>query len=258
MGCLPLDSGVHLRATGCICPQRRIPPSLRCFQWVGRQDERPVSNAPAGAERCASHGRWLFYSSLEVAPAPKVTVAEDAAEVRTETTRGSEQPAARGSADQAGAYRRPLRFLRDTAPPLTKPAPLRLDTSRKWTLSGRERLAERRRLPWRRVKDARDGLPRRREVFQPAGVPNKTSPREAFPFEACSGWTARYGLPACSPGFPRTLSRGFRPADYPAAPPGVAQALSLPRRHSCRCLEFPHLRNIPHRHNRALDGSPAT
>ena len=27
-----------------------------------------------------------------------------------------------------------------------------------------------------------------------------------------------YGLPACSPGFPRTLSRGFRPADYPTAP----------------------------------------
>ncbi len=39
-----------------------------------------------------------------------------------------------------------------------------------------------------------------------------------FPFEACSGWTARYGLPACSPSFLWTLSRGFRPADYPAAP----------------------------------------
>ena len=39
-----------------------------------------------------------------------------------------------------------------------------------------------------------------------------------FPFEACSGWTARYGLPACSPGFLRTLSRGFREANYSTAP----------------------------------------
>ena len=35
-------------------------------------------------------------------------------------------------------------------------------------------LAERRRLLWQRVKDARNGLPRRREVFQPASVQSKT------------------------------------------------------------------------------------
>ena len=112
---------------------------------------------------------------VEVNRAAEVTESGNAAEVQTKTTRGSEQPAARGSADQAGAYRRPQRFLRDTAPPLTKPAPLRLNTfSRKWARSGREMLAERRRLLWQRVKDARNGLPRRREVFQPASVQSKT------------------------------------------------------------------------------------
>ena len=119
---------------------------------------------------------------VEVNRAAEVAVADDAAQVQTETTRGSEQPPARGSASQAGGYRRPQRYLRDTAPPLTKPAPLRLNTSRKWALSGRERLAGRRRLLWRRVKDARDGLPRRREVFQPAGVQSKTG-AEAKPPE---------------------------------------------------------------------------
>ncbi len=39
-----------------------------------------------------------------------------------------------------------------------------------------------------------------------------------FHFRGLLRLTARYGLPACSPGFPRTLSRGFRPADYPTAP----------------------------------------
>ena len=42
--------------------------------------------------------------------------------------------------------------------------------------------------------------------------------RPRFPFRGLLRLTARYGLPACSPGFLRTLSRGFREADYPAAP----------------------------------------
>ena len=42
--------------------------------------------------------------------------------------------------------------------------------------------------------------------------------RPRFPFRGLLRLTARYGLPACSPGFPRTLSRGFCPADYPTAP----------------------------------------
>ena len=104
------------------------------------------------------------------------TEASQAAETKANTPRTREQPASTGAASQAGGYRRPQRFLRDTAPPLTKPAPLRLNTfSRNWARSGREKLAERRRLLWQRVKDARNGLPRRREVFQPASVQNKPS-----------------------------------------------------------------------------------
>ena len=80
------------------------------------------------------------------------------------------------SASDTGTYRWPQRFLRDTAPPLTKPAPLRLGTfSREWAQSRRETLAERRRLLWERVKDARNGVPPRREVFQPASVRDKSN-----------------------------------------------------------------------------------
>ena len=42
--------------------------------------------------------------------------------------------------------------------------------------------------------------------------------RPRFPFRGLLRLTARYGLPACSPGFPQTLSRGFRLASYPAKP----------------------------------------
>ena len=112
---------------------------------------------------------------VEVNRAAEVTESGNAATLRSNTTRGGEQPESTRSASQAGGYRRPQRFLRDTAPPLTKPAPLRLSTfSRKWARSGREMLAERRRLLWQRVKDARNGLPRLREVFQPASVQSKT------------------------------------------------------------------------------------
>ena len=105
-----------------------------------------------------------------------VTEASQATESKANTPRTREPPTSTRSASQAGGYRRPQRFLRDTAPPLTKPVPLRLGTfSRKWARSGRETLAERRRLLWPRVKDARNGLPRRREVFQPASVRDKTS-----------------------------------------------------------------------------------
>ena len=37
-----------------------------------------------------------------------------------------------------------------------------------------------------------------------------------FPFRGLLRLTARYGLPACSPSFPWTLSPGFRETDYPA------------------------------------------
>ena len=39
--------------------------------------------------------------------------------------------------------------------------------------------------------------------------------RPRFPLRGLLRLTARYGLPACSPSFPRTLSRGFRPASCP-------------------------------------------
>ena len=108
---------------------------------------------------------------VEVAPAPEGTEATDETEAKTETPQRIEPPAVPPSAAKAGAYRRPQRFLRDTAPRLTKPTPLRLGNfSRKWARFGRERLAERRRLLWERVKDARNGVPRRREVFQPGGA----------------------------------------------------------------------------------------
>ena len=105
----------------------------------------------------------------EVNRAAEVTESGNAATLRSNTTRGSKQPESSGSPRRARGYRRPQRFLRDLAPPLTKPVPLRLGTfSRKWARSGRETLAERRRLLWQRVEDARNDLPRRREVFQPA------------------------------------------------------------------------------------------
>ena len=109
---------------------------------------------------------------VEVNRAAEVTESGNAATLRSNKTLGSEQPGSTSSPSQARKYRRPQRFLRDTAPPLTKPVPLRLNTfSRKWARSGRETLAERRRLLWQRVEDARNGVPRRREVFQPASAP---------------------------------------------------------------------------------------
>ncbi len=112
---------------------------------------------------------------VKVNRAAEVTESGNAATLKSNTTRGSKQPESSGSPSQARGYRRPQRFLRDLAPPLTKPAPLRLGTfSRKWARSGRETLAERRRLLWQRVEDARNGLPHRREVFQPASVRDKT------------------------------------------------------------------------------------
>ena len=116
----------------------------------------------------------LFGSALAQTDPSRVTAvteASQAAETKTKTPPTREQTASTGSTSQAAGYRRPQRFLRDTAPPLTKPAPLRLNTfSRKWARSGRQMLAERRRLLWQRVKDVRDSAPSRREVFQPAGI----------------------------------------------------------------------------------------
>ena len=104
-------------------------------------------------------------------PVPKVGEVGDGVEAETTPAEGSEAPLSPASTGKAGVYRRPQRFLRDTAPRVTKPTPLRLGAfSRKWARSGHERLAERRRLLWVRVNDARNGVPRRREVFRPGGT----------------------------------------------------------------------------------------
>ena len=95
----------------------------------------------------------------------------EAAEPANQTPSVTEKQGSTNSPGQAAIYRLPRRFLRDTMPPLKKPAPLRLGTfSRDWARSKREALAERRLLLWERVKAARNGLPSRREVFQPASV----------------------------------------------------------------------------------------
>ena len=107
----------------------------------------------------------------EADPVPKVGEGGDGVEAETTSAEGSEAPPSQASTGKAGEYQRPLRFLRDTAPRIMKPTPLRLGNfSRKWARSGRERLAERRRLLWVRVKDARNGVPWRREVFRPGGA----------------------------------------------------------------------------------------
>ncbi len=67
------------------------------------------------------------------------------------------------------------------------------------------------------------------------------------------GLTARYGPPACSPGFPRTLSRGFRPASDPAKPlvsfyacrqlherAPSSHGVSAPKRRTEKCGLKPH------------------
>ena len=108
---------------------------------------------------------------VEADPVPKVGEQGDGVEAETTLAEGSEAPPSPASTGKAGVYQRPQRFLRDTAPRVTKPTPLRLGAfSRKWARSGRERLAERRRLLWERVRTGRDGLPRRREVFRPGGA----------------------------------------------------------------------------------------
>jgi hypothetical protein len=112
----------------------------------------------------------------QVNPQAPAASSREAAEAATQTPALSAKLGSADSASKRGTYRRPQRFLRDTAPPLTKPAPLRLGTfSREWAQSRREALAERRRLLWERVKDARNGVPPRREVFQPASVRDKTN-----------------------------------------------------------------------------------
>ena len=116
----------------------------------------------------------LLFSQTDPAeadPVPEVGEQGDGVEAETTLAEGSEAPPSPASTGRVGVYQRPQRFLRDTAPRVTKPTPLRLGNfSRKWARSGRERLAERRRLVWVRVKDARNGVPRRREVFRPGGA----------------------------------------------------------------------------------------
>ena len=113
----------------------------------------------------------LAFSQTDPAEADPVPEVGDGVEAETTPAEGSDQPASTGSASPGPRYRRPQRFLRDTAPRVTKPAPLRLGTfSREWERSVSERLAERRRLLWERVRTGRDGLPWRHEVFRPGGA----------------------------------------------------------------------------------------
>ncbi len=113
---------------------------------------------------------------LRADPPEAVAASSEADERANQTPPVTEKPGSPSSAIHASNYRRPQHFLRDTMPPLTKPAPLRLGTfSREWARSGREALAERRLLLWERVKATRNGLPSRREIFQPASVREETN-----------------------------------------------------------------------------------
>ena len=113
---------------------------------------------------------------LRADPPEAVAASSEADERANQTPPVTEKPGSTSSARQAAIYRRPQRFLRDTMPPLAKPAPLRLGTfSREWARSGREALAKRRLLLWERVKATRNDLLSRREVFQPAGVRDETN-----------------------------------------------------------------------------------
>ena len=77
-------------------------------------------------------------------------------------------------------------------------------------------------LPWLTCRAHYPGGPNRckcRLLPGSCGLPvSQAGRRPQFHFRGLLRLTARYGLPACSPGFLRTSSRGFREADYPTKP----------------------------------------